>query len=120
MLDEQACPKCPSGIEPGGGYEFVGNSDKLKGLLEEVFTDEFMRCNTNFENFEAFRYSGAVIINWDAEVLIYNRERLDSFVNESTSFSTWNEMIKSACDFAFLANAEEPEKSGLLLRHKSF
>ena len=80
------------------GFDVVGSSDELRTLLAAAFTDRFMQENTNFDTFEAFRFSSAVVINWEADVLIYARERLDSFVRESTRFSTWDDMVRCAVD----------------------
>ena len=49
------------------GYVYVDADPQFKKLLDMIFTDEFMRENTNFDNFEGFRYSSAVITNWDSD-----------------------------------------------------
>lgn len=82
-------------------YRQVQNSGKLKALLRDIFTDDFMVANTNFERFEYFRYSSAVIVNWDAEVMVYDEALLDRFVAESTRFHTFDEMVKAATDRYF-------------------
>lgn len=79
-------------------FERVKNTNELKKLLENFFTDEFMLENTNFESYKAFQYSSAVFVNWNAEELIYNVENLDNFVKESTKFSSWNEMVHAGVD----------------------
>ena len=48
----------------------VEYSPALKAQFEEIFNDEFMKKHTNFKSFESFRYSSAVIVNWNAEDLI--------------------------------------------------
>ena len=53
-------------MENREGYVTVDMDARLRQLLEEIFTDAFMRENSNFENFEAFRYSSAVIADWNA------------------------------------------------------
>ena len=83
------------------GYVYVNMDDGLRGLLAEIFTDEFMRKNTNFENFEGFQYSSAVIVNWNAEKMVYAQLLMDNFVKESTRFSSWDEMVKTATDERF-------------------
>ena len=35
-------------------------------------------------------------------MFIYARERLDSFVRESTRFSSWDEMVREAADQRYL------------------
>ena len=74
---------------------------ELRDLLETIFTDQFMQENTNFENFEAFQYSSAVIANWKAETMVYAQLLMDGFVKESTRFETWEEMVQAAADARF-------------------
>ena len=83
------------------GYVYVNMDDEFRKLLAEIFTDEFMRNNTNFENFEGFQYSSAVIVNWNAEKMVYARLLMDNFVRESTRFSSWDEMVRAAADERF-------------------
>ena len=63
-----------------------------------------MKAHTNFENFEAFRYSSAVIASWDGPQLIYAKLLMDGFVKESTEYETWDEMVMAATDAAFKSN----------------
>lgn len=83
------------------GYVYIEMDKKTKKLLEVIFTDEFMKKHTNFENFEGFQYSSAVITNWNSEHMVYAQLLMDNFVDESTSFSTWEEMVKVASDEMF-------------------
>lgn len=83
------------------GYVVVENDEQFRNLLELIFTDEFMQENTNFTNFEAFRYSSAVITNWNADPMVYAQLLMDNFVKESTRFSSWDEMVKAATDQKF-------------------
>ena len=62
------------------GYVTVKMDQELRDLLDTIFTDEFMKENTNFENFEAFQYSSAVIANWKAETMVYAQLLMDGFV----------------------------------------
>ena len=39
------------------GYVYVDMDQKLRNLLNTIFTDEFMEENTNFSNFEVFQRS---------------------------------------------------------------
>ena len=66
-----------------------------------VFTDEFMQENTNFENFEAFKYSSAVIANWTKDEMVYAKLLMDGFVKESTKFETFDELVMAAADAKF-------------------
>ena len=92
------------------GFDVVPSSPEMRGLLEEIFTDRFMAKYTNFETFESFRYSSAVVVNWESDVLIYARERLDAIVRESTQFSSWEEMVRSAADLRYGPSGDVPDK----------
>lgn len=83
------------------GYVYVDMDDKFRSLLEKIFNDGFMKAHTNFDNFEGFKYSSAVICNWNADQLVYAQLLMDNFVKESTEYSTWEEMVKAASDEAF-------------------
>lgn len=75
--------------------------EKLRRFFAAIFTDDFMRAHTRFEKFEYFRYSSAVILNWDAEQPLYDEALLDLFVQESTDFCTFDGMIHAAADEYF-------------------
>ncbi len=79
-------------------YVSYDNNDKFKKILDDVFTDEFMQKYTNLENFEAFKYSSAVICDWTQPRLVYSKTLLDGFVRESTQFRSWDEMVMRATD----------------------
>ena len=81
--------------------QVLPDGQKLVALLADIFTDSFMTENTRFETFEGFRYSSAVILNWEADTLIFSQTLLDSFVRESTDFSSWDEMVRRATDLRF-------------------
>lgn len=70
-------------------------------LLDMIFTDDFMRKHTNFESFEYFRYSSAVMVNWGEEYMVYPEDVFNNFVVESTEFDTWNQMVMAAADERF-------------------
>lgn len=78
------------------------NDEKLRRFFAAIFTDDFMRAHTRFEKFEYFRYSGAVILNWEAEQPLYDETLLDLFVQESTDFHSFDEMIHAAADAHFM------------------
>lgn len=82
-------------------YIAVPADSKLKELLNTIFTDEFMQQYTEFENFEAFQYSSAVMTNWNAPQMIYSKTVFDNFVKESTEFFSWDEMVKTAAQLKF-------------------
>ena len=64
------------------GYVFLGNAPELMKLLEDIFTDDFMQQHTRFENFDGFKFSSAVMVNWKADTIVYAPLLLDSFVKE--------------------------------------
>lgn len=78
------------------GYVYVDMDEEFRKLLAAIFTDEFMQENTNFQNFEGFQYSSAVIANWNSDRMVYAQLLMDNFVKESTRFSTWEEMVQEA------------------------
>ena len=84
-------------------FQYVDYPQKMKDLLMQIFDDSFMQANTRFQSFEGFRYSSAVFVNWNSDCLIYDDALLDRFVQESTRFSTWDEMIQTATDLSFSA-----------------
>ena len=83
------------------GYVTVEMTDEFKKLLDVIFNNSFMKAHTNFENFEGFKYSSAVIANWNADQMVYAELLMDNFVKESTEYSSWEEMVKAATDEAF-------------------
>ena len=83
------------------GFVFLDNAPELRKLLEDIFTDEFMRAHTRFENFDGFRYSSAVMVNWKADTIVYAPLLLDSFVRESTQFAGWDEMVRTATELRY-------------------
>lgn len=79
----------------------VDNDPAFRSLLRDIFTDDFMRRHTRFQSFEGFRYSSAVIVEWNADPMVYNEDLLDRFVGESTDFPDWETMVKTAADVRF-------------------
>ena len=82
-------------------YVVIDTDENFRELLNKVFTDEFMQKYTEFENFEGFKYSSAVMANWDSDQMIYSRAVFDNFVKESTQFTSWEEMVRTATDEKF-------------------
>lgn len=79
----------------------VEYSPELREQFKEIFNEEFMQLHTNFKSFESFKYSSAVIVNWNAEKLVYFESLMDSFVKESTKFDSWNDMVCRAADIRY-------------------
>lgn len=82
-------------------YVTVKAGKEFWEMLDLVFTDEFMQKYTNFESFEYFRYSSAVMVNWGSAFMIYQSNVFNNFVRESTRFETWDEMVMKAADECF-------------------
>ena len=82
-------------------FAYVPMSPDDKKVLEMIFTDEFMQAETNFEAFRDFQSSSAVFTNWKSDIMVYNEEVFDGFVRESTRFTSWDEMVRTAADRAF-------------------
>lgn len=86
----------------GEGYVRVPAGEKFWKILEMIFTDEFMQKYTNFENFEYFKYSSAVMVNWTGGAyMLYPEVVFNNFVVESTQFKNWDEMVMKAADEKF-------------------
>lgn len=83
------------------GYISLKAGTEFWNLLDMVFTDEFMQKHTNFKNFEYFRYSSAVMVNWGGDYMVYPETVFNNFVIESTQFQTWDEMVMKAADERF-------------------
>ena len=89
------------------GYIRVRAGKEFWDLLDMIFTDDFMHRYTNFDSFEYFRYSSAVMVNWGEEYMIYPELVFNNFVTESTQFKTWGEMIMKAADERFKTKPQE-------------
>ncbi len=83
------------------GYIRVKAGDDFWNLMEMIFTDQFMQKHTNFDSFEYFRYSSAVMVNWGGEYMIYPEKVFNNFIVESTEFSNWDQMVMAAADERF-------------------
>ena len=103
------------------GYVYVDMDQKLRNLLNAIFTDEFMEENTNFSNFEGFQYSSAVITNWKADKMVYAQLLMDNFVKESTRFSSWEEMVHAAAERdSVLRQLHKPPHYSILILMKIY
>ncbi|MCF0144336.1 MAG: hypothetical protein HUJ79_04410, partial [Firmicutes bacterium] len=61
-------------------YVVIDTDEKFRELLNTIFSDEFMKKYTEFDNFEGFKYSSAVMANWDSDQMIYSQTVFDNFV----------------------------------------
>lgn len=84
-----------------GDYVSVFCDKEFKDLLKRLFTDSFMQKYTRFQSFEGFQYSSAVFVNWKSEIMVYSEKNFNAFVNESTDFDSWDEMVKKATDLYY-------------------
>ncbi len=107
----EECRTCGFAGGKAGDVCVIPSDTGIKDLLQEIMSDRFMREHTNFETFRHFRYSSAVILDWDAETWIYSERLLDNFVRESTEFSGWEEMVKKAADECYRRQEERGEES---------
>lgn len=82
-------------------YIAIEADEEFKKLLKIIFTKDFMEKSTRFDSFEAFKYSSAVMVNWDSDQMIYSQSVFNYFIRESTDFNTWTEMVKKATDERF-------------------
>ena len=74
---------------------FLEESRKnLHAVLNEGFMQKYTKC----ENLDAFMFSSAVFVNWDDDLLVYSKARLDAFVSETTQFEAWEEMLAKASE----------------------
>ena len=91
---------CPNIQSPLEAHDMVSQpyAKELKDRLYEILNENFMQKYTNFENFDHFQFSSAVFLNWNSSVIIYSEARLDGFVEESTTFKTWKEMLTKAVE----------------------
>ena len=91
-------------------FQYVPVSPDLRKTMTEIFTEDFMKEETNFDSFEAFQFSSAVFVNWKSDIMVYDEEVLNTFVKESTRFSSWDEMVKAAADRRFGQGSSPAEK----------
>ncbi len=82
-------------------FVYVNCPPDFKEMMNLIFNEDFMRENTRFSSFEGFRYSSAVFVNWNAAEMVYDETVFNNFVSESTNFSTWDEMVRTAADCQF-------------------
>ncbi len=102
--------ECETPEERADHYVQVSYPPMIKKFFKEIFSEDFMKEYTNFDSFETFQYSSAVFINWNADVLCYREKIFDQFIQESTVFTTWDEMVKKASDL--IVGHNEKDSSG--------
>jgi len=78
--------------------EFIIIEESLTEL-DELFSEDFMREYTHFNNFRELTYSGAVFVNWQAKPIIAEKKAFDWCVKGKTHFETWTDMYLAAKAF---------------------
>ncbi|MBG9981937.1 hypothetical protein HZY86_02280 [Aerococcaceae bacterium DSM 111020] len=75
----------------------IKNAERLNGehevSFDELFPDSFMQEYTNFENIDYLEDKSK--FNWK-DISSIPDDELDSFVNRTTSFENWQEMLDEA------------------------
>lgn len=90
---------------PNAEFIRIENAQQTVARLKDIFTEQFMQEHTHFQSFEGFRYSSAVFVNWDCDTLIYSPRLLDQFTRESTEFTCWEDMVRTAADLRYRTHA---------------
>ena len=76
------------------------NAQALAGTHEysfdEIFSEKFMRENSNFTSIEDFLKSSPENISTAEELEKADETTLDTFVSNQTKFSSWKEMLTEA------------------------
>ena len=67
-----------------------------KYSFDEIFSEKFMRENSNFTSIEDFLKSSPENISTAEEFEKADEAILDVFVSEQTKFKTWKEMMSAA------------------------
>lgn len=62
----------------------------------DIFNSSFMNTYTKFSNINDFFSNGGFIINSKKDLENINETDLDMYVSNNSSFSSWNEMQKTA------------------------
>lgn len=67
-----------------------------KYSFDEIFSEKFMRENSNFTSIEDFLKSSPENISTAEELEKADETTLDTFVSNQTKFSSWKEMLTEA------------------------
>ena len=67
-----------------------------KYSFDEIFSEKFMRENSNFSSIEDFLKSSPENISTAEELEKADETILDTFVSNQTKFSSWKEMLAEA------------------------
>jgi hypothetical protein len=88
-------------IEDDGLMEFLTKGSKLEGdievEIEEIFTSEFMSKYTSYSSFQYF-LEGLGFEDVDTFINSIDRDKLDEFVKNHTSFNNYEEMEDKALE----------------------
>ncbi len=76
------------------------NNKKLQNTTQVSFSDlfsiDFMKNNTNFDNINDFFYYFNIKVNNQVEFNLLDEALLDEAVNRFTDFNSWEEMVDEA------------------------
>jgi hypothetical protein len=64
--------------------------------FKELFTQEFIKGNTNFENLDDMFKKSGFEINSQEDFKKIPNEQWDSFISSNTKFKNWEEMLDAA------------------------
>ena len=76
-------------------------AEPLPEAPQDVLNNSQFLSRFPFPAFRDFQSSSAVFTNWKSDIMVYNEEVFDGFVRESTRFTSWDEMVRTAADRAF-------------------
>lgn len=80
--------------------KMINNAKSISGTnkysLNEIFTADFMKSNTNFDSIEEFLESSPEHITTQEGLEAADETVLDTFVSANSNFKTWGDMFGEA------------------------
>lgn len=67
--------------------------------FEELFTERFMKKNTNVVDFDNFLKDGGFHVESEADFEAIPENEFDAYVSKNTKFSSWEEMLGAATEY---------------------
>lgn len=74
----------------------VQNFNSKPKTFADIFDSSFMNTYTKFSNIDDFFDNGGFVINSKEDLENINESDLDKYVSNNSTFSSWNEMQKTA------------------------
>ncbi|HJJ07630.1 MAG TPA: hypothetical protein OIM35_08515 [Clostridiaceae bacterium] len=74
----------------------VQNFNSKQKTFADIFDSSFMNTYTKFSNIDDFFNNGGFVINSKEDLENINESDLDKYVSNNSTFSSWNEMQKTA------------------------